>query len=646
MSENTAYRTPARSWSTPWRERLGVRLDARVVPWSLFIGVTLLALALNTWNLTESGYGNTYYAATVRSMTLSWKNFFFGAFDQYGFITVDKPPFFLWVGALSARIFGYSSLSMLLPGALAGTAAVSLLWLIVRRWFGLIAATIAALVLALSPISVATTRLNLPEPFLILALVGAAGCIMQSIESRRWWAWIAAAGLLVGVAFNTKMLAAWIPGPAFALAVLVTARGMGNEAMKRVIPRIALLGVATLIVSGSWIAVVDAWPASDRPYIAGSTNNTALNLAFSYNGINRVNGDGQAPGFNTPGAPGQFRGAGGVVAGSPGFLRLFDNADGGQIGWLLPFALAGGYLAVRHWRKDPTRRAGVVLFLGWILTYGLVYSFAQGIYHGYYTATMVPGVAATAGIAAAAVIQDVQRNRRWLLAWAGLIALTVYVQLVIAGREPDYYGWVRPLTVAAAVAGAGLTACLAWRRLPIAAGLALSFGALLLLPGAWALGEASNVSLNATLPQAGPRTGYSSTTFGSKAFDAGEDELAAWLNAHNSPPTKWQLVVNSSQSGSYLIAAHNITVMSLGGFSGHNRAIDADQLADYVAAGEVRYVETETPAGAIGKNPVLLMAAQTCPYVNDPTVPKGFVLYDCADKADALHATAAQPILD
>src|SRR5439155_7897269 len=147
-------------------------------------------------------------AAAVRSMTLSWKNFFFGAVDPGGFITVDKPPVFLWIDALSARILGYSSLSLLLPSALAGAATVALVWLIVRRHFGALAATIAGLVLALTPISVAVYRLNLPDPFYILALVGAAGALMLSLDrGRRWWAWTIGAGILVGIAFNTKMLA-------------------------------------------------------------------------------------------------------------------------------------------------------------------------------------------------------------------------------------------------------------------------------------------------------------------------------------------------------------------------------------------------------------------------------------------------------
>ncbi len=358
--------------------------------------VTALALVLNAWGLSKAGWGNTYYSAAIRSMTVSWKNFFFGAFDPGGFITVDKPPVFLWVDALSARIFGYSQWSILLPSAIAGAASVALLWLIVRRYFGLAAATISAVALALSPISVAVNRLNLPEPFLILALLGAAGVVLRSLESRRWWIWAALAGLLVGVAFNIKMLAGWIPGPAFALAIVVAVPLISKTSLRQMAGRLAVLAVVTFAVSASWMVVVDAWPASQRPYIGGSTNNTVLDLALGYNGFGRVEGEGvgggggapptaanrvQVPSFNgngqnlpdgsqrdgrtfTPngaqqdgnglpggqlgGAPptvttrsnggGGFRGAGGIIAGIPGMFRMFDDANGGQIGWLLPFA--------------------------------------------------------------------------------------------------------------------------------------------------------------------------------------------------------------------------------------------------------------------------------------------------------------------
>lgn len=693
----------------------------RWATWGSFLGTVCLAFALYTWGLSQSGYGNTYYAAAVRSMTLSWSNFFFGAFDPGGFITVDKPPAFLWAGALSARVFGYSTWAILMPSAVAGAASVGLLWLIVRKWFGLTAATIAGLALALSPISVAVNRLNLPEPFLVLALIGAAGSVLQSLESRRPLAWIALAGFLAGVAFNTKMLAAWIPGPALALALAVAMPVVSRKNLRHLTGRLAVLLVVTLAVSASWMVIVDSWPASARPYIGGSTDNTVLDLALGYNGFGRVDGEdqgggrgggpaqppagggagtqGQLPGgrIAPPNADGRagdgggatlgngVRAAGGIIAGVPGLFRMFDSANGGQIGWLLPFALGGGALALWSWRRDPQRRAFAALFVGWVLLYGGVFSYAQGIYHSYYTAALAPGVAALTGAGTAAAVREVRRNPAWLAAPVALAAATVLVQLEIAGRTPGFYGWVRPLTVLVASAGIVLAAALATRRLPVSAGMAVAVAGMLLLPGAWSVSEAANASLNTTLPQAGPREGASGQSFGSEAFDDGTDELAAWLESHGDANAKWQLVASSAQSASRLVTEYGVSVMALGGFSGRDDAITVDEFAGFVDAGDVRYVSVRQGMGPGGGQPpaggplqdggrfrgapgiadgfagdggrapagvaqppggrgaansgIMSVVETVCAPVTDPGLPAEYqdVIYDCSGMADAIR---------
>jgi 4-amino-4-deoxy-L-arabinose transferase-like glycosyltransferase len=659
--------------------------------------VVALSLALNTWSLSVAGYGNTYYAAAVRSMTFSWKNFFFASFDPGGFISVDKPPVFLWVDALSARIFGFSTWSLLLPSAIAGATSVGLLWLIVRRYFGVMAATIAGVALAVTPVSVAVDRLNLPEPFMILALVGAAAAVLQSLESRRWWAWTALAGALVGVAFNTKMLAAWIPGPAFAIAIVVATRTVSSASARELFARLAVLAAVTLVVSGSWMFVVDVWPASSRPYVGGSTDNTALDLAVGYNGFSRVDGQDQgAPGGaptqrggaaipNAPGGGGTttaprgnaaagFRGPGGIFGGLPGALRMFDDANGGQIGWLLPFAIGGGLVALWHWRRDPTRRAFAALFLGWIGIYGGIFSYAHGIFHSYYTSAMAPGVAALVGIGTVALADAVRRDRRWLIAAVALIGFTVWTELAIAGRTPDFYGWLRPWTLGVALAGLAALAALSFTKLPLRAGLALSIGGLLLLPAAWSVSAASNASLNSTLPQAGPQAGASGATFGSQAFDDGTPDLAAWLKSNNDDNEKWQLAVLNAQNGSRLIAQYGLSVMALGGFLGRDNAITVSRFADLVDASDVRYLlvggggpggggagrfggPTGAPGGrnfggqrgfggapgastTSGPSAVMAAAQTACTKVTDPSLPARYSgsLYDCSGKADALRA--------
>ncbi len=166
----------------------------------------------------------------------------------------------------------------------------------------------------------AVNRLNEPEPFLMLLLIGAAGSLLRSLESRRWWACTALAGCLVGAAFNTKMGAGWIPGPAFALALVVAVPIISRTSIRRLAGRLAVLAGVTLVVSASWMMVVDAWPASDRPYVGGSTDNTVLNLALGYDGFGRVDGANQGPGGGGNPRPAINFGAGQPPAGG-GFGR-------------------------------------------------------------------------------------------------------------------------------------------------------------------------------------------------------------------------------------------------------------------------------------------------------------------------------------
>lgn len=618
MAETTS---PGRMAGLP-RERA---VPDFVTRWAPLLCVVALSLFLNVWGLSKTGYGNTYYAAAVRSMTESWHNYFFGAFDPGGFITVDKPPVFLWIDAASVWLVGYSSWALLLPSAVAGATAVGLLWLVTRRYFGVTAATIAALVLALTPIAVAVNRLNLPEPFYVLALAGAAACVLRSLDGGRWWTWTAAAGLLVGIAFNTKMLAGWIPGPALALAIVVGVEGTLLTSWRQWLPRLAVLGVVTLAASGSWMLIVDTWPASDRPYVGGSSDNSVSDLILGYNGLDRVEGTfgfgggggpAPAPGGFGGGAPpnfggggggnnNAFNGPGGIIAGDPDPLRMFDAANGGQIAWFLPFALIGGVLSLWHWRNDRLLRAAVVLWLGWVLLFGGVFSYSQGIYHSYYTSALAPGVAALVGISVVALAQMTSRHPGWLIAGAATALATLWVQLEVSGRFDGFFDELRPLMVLGVLAGLAVLGLSVWqRRIPVQLGFAAVLAGLLLMPAAWSGYETVHASLNTTLPQAGPRGGAAGRSFGSAAFDNGTAQLASWLESHDDGAARWDLVVSSAMNASTLIADYDLSVMPLGGFSGRDPTLTASGFADLVADGEVRYVLATGAFGGGGFNPL------------------------------------------
>ncbi|HEY4865220.1 MAG TPA: glycosyltransferase family 39 protein, partial [Candidatus Dormibacteraeota bacterium] len=420
---------PARVTAFPLWQRL-VRSRASTRAWEMPVLLCLLALSalLYLWDLGREGMANTFYSAAVMSGSQSWKAFFFGSFDAASFVTVDKPPVALWVMELSARLFGFSSWSMLVPQALAGIAAVGLTSLTVRRHAGAVAGLVAALVLALTPVAALMFRYNQPDGILTLLLVGSAYTTLRAVESGRI-RWLVATGVLLGFAFNTKMLQAFLVLPAFALVYLVAA----PPRLGRRILGLLSAGTALLVSAGWWPLVVMLIPAADRPYIDGSTNNSIWNLIVGYNGLGRI--------FSSSGGGGGGFGFGGAA----GLGRLFNAENGGQVSWLLP--LAGLALVVGlalRWRAVRTHlgRAGYLLWGGWALVTVAVFSFMTGIFHPYYTVALAPAVGALVGMG----LVDLWRLRqssltRWLLP-AGLAVTGVWA-FVLLGRTPDFQSWLR-----------------------------------------------------------------------------------------------------------------------------------------------------------------------------------------------------------
>jgi 4-amino-4-deoxy-L-arabinose transferase-like glycosyltransferase len=625
-----------------------VLVQARRGPLLACLAIIVLSLTISVWDLSENGFGNLYYAVAARSMSESWHNFFFASFDPSGFISVDKPPVFLWIDSLSVRQFGFSSWSLLLPTAIVGAAGAGVTWFIVWRYFGAVAATIAGLILALTPIVVAINRLNQPEPFYILALLGAAACTLVSLEQKRWWTWTVLAGVLVGVAFNIKMLAGWIPGPALALAIVVGVEGTWRSAWRDWLPRLVVLGAVTLAVSASWALVVDSSPADERPYVGGSTDNTVSDLVLGYNGFKRVEGDPTEPAPLPPHLvnPPEPNSASNNIG--PGLLRMFDREHGGQIAWFLPFALVVGFVVLWHWRDDRLRRASVVLWLGWLLLYGLVFSFTRGTYHPYYTSALGPAIGALTGIGVVALGQLRRRHIGWLAVGAVLALLTLWVQIDVSGRQDGFYDWLRPVIAIAVVGGLVLAAASVWQhRVPLALGMAVALIGLLLMPAAWSLHETAFATSNPVSPRAGPRVVQEISPLRVPARESSTLEMVQWLLEHRQPGTLWDVVLTNAQDAAPLMLKYDLTVMALGGFRSSDPTLTPAQFADRVAAGEVRYVlvtgRIAAQAAALADNPDLPKAGvaavwpavvAACEPATDRIAPlrvveRGYI-YDCA----------------
>jgi 4-amino-4-deoxy-L-arabinose transferase-like glycosyltransferase len=357
------------------------------------VGLLTATALLYLVGLSASGWANSFYSAAVEAGSRSWKAFFFGSFDSSNFITVDKPPASLWVMDLSARLFGLNSWSILVPQALEGVAAVGLLYATVRRRFGAGAGLLAGAVLAVTPVATLMFRFDNPDALLALLLVGSAYALTRALESAST-RWLALTGALVGLGFLTKMLQALTIVPGFAVVYLLAA----PTPLRRRIGQLFVAGVVLVVSAGWWVAAVELWPASSRPYIGGSQDNSILDLVFGYNGFGRITGNetGSVVGGGGQGAAGAW--------GPTGLTRLFGVEMGTQISWLVPAALILGVALLWARRGSPRadgRRASVLLWGSWLVVTGLVFSFAQGIIHPYYTVALTPAIGALVGIGAA-----------------------------------------------------------------------------------------------------------------------------------------------------------------------------------------------------------------------------------------------------
>jgi 4-amino-4-deoxy-L-arabinose transferase-like glycosyltransferase len=471
----------------------------------------VLTAALYTVGLSRSGWANDFYAAAVQAGTKSWKAFFFGSSDSSNFITVDKTPASLWVMEISARIFGLNYWSMLVPQALEGVATVAVLYATVRRWFGPAAGILAGAVVALTPVAALMFRFNNPDALLVLLMTAAAYAATRAIEAGKT-RWLVLAGALLGFGFLTKMLQAFLVLPAFAVAYLVA----GPHGLGRRIWQLLAGGAALVAGAGWWVAAVMLTPAADRPYVGGSTNDSILQLALGYNGLGRLTG-------NETGSVGfGGRGGGPAFGGSTGLTRLFDSDMGGQISWLLPAALIA--LAALLWgtRREPRTdrtRAAALLWGGWLLVTGAVFSYMAGIIHPYYTVALAPAIGALVGIGAVQLwrVRDGWRGHEHSWFGRGVLAAGVLVtaawSYVLLDRTSSWHPWLRVVVLLAGLAAAVVLLAGRWLsqvaatargRLVLAAvPVPLALVAALAGPAAYSI-ETAATSHAGALPSAGP----------------------------------------------------------------------------------------------------------------------------------------------
>jgi 4-amino-4-deoxy-L-arabinose transferase-like glycosyltransferase len=607
------------------------------------------------WDLSASGNANSFYAAAVQAATKSWKAFFFGSLDSSSYITVDKPPASLWVMALSGRIFGFSSWSMLAPQALEGVAAVALLYASIKRWFGEGAGLAAGALLAATPVAALMFRFNNPDALLVLLLVAAAYCLTRALE-RAGTRWVVAAGTMIGFAFLAKMMQAFLILPAFALVYLVAA----PTGLRRRAAQMLAGGAAIVASAGWWVAIVALWPASSRPMIDGSSDNSILNLITGYNGLGRIFGGGSGPG-------GGGGGGGGNFSGTTGVLRLFNSLMGGQSSWLLPaalLALGAGLVVTRRSPRTDRTRAALLLWGGWLIVSGLVFSLSSGIIHTYYTVALAPALAALVAIGGRMLWarRDTARAR---VAAVIAVAVSAGWSWELLDRTPNWEPWLRTLIAVAGLAAvAGLLLSTVWRpmrgRLAVAA-VVLGVIASVAGPVAYAAQTVATPHTG-SVPAAGPASagsmgggvggggmpggarfggaptggstsstssagrgavpsgapgavpGGSTRTGGTAGRTAGrtagggmpggQTTVSAALKQAleaNAGRYRWVAATSGSQSAASLeLATGGEPVMAIGGFSGQGGELTLAQFESYVKAGDIHYYIASSGGGPGG----------------------------------------------
>jgi 4-amino-4-deoxy-L-arabinose transferase-like glycosyltransferase len=638
--------------------------------------VLVLAAGLDMWALNTNGFANEYYAAAVRSMSTSWHAFLYGSLDLSGLQTVDKPPLALWVQALAVRAFGFSSWSLLVPQALMGVASVGLTYDLVRRRFGRAAGFAGGLVLALTPITVAISRHNNPDALLILCCVAALWATVRGLEDGRV-RWLMIAAVCIGLGFEAKMGVALMVLPGIAAAWLWAAPRGRRVALHQ----LTIAGGLTAAVGLAWPVLVWLTPATDRPWISGTSDNSVWSLILNYNGLGRVTGQQGTGGGG---------GGGSLFGGDTGVLRLLNQSLGGQAGWLLGAALlaAIALVVLTRLRRADEQTGWLIAVGGAFAVTALVFSIAKGIFHPYYVSLLAPFSAALVGAAVGLAL-----DHRRLACRLGAVAVAggAVSEIVVVNTSATDLVWMTPVLIgdaAIALLVLGLTRSARMRAVGVAVAVAL----LLIAPAAWALDTLGHAT-SGTFPTGGPATtgsiaggpgaggsqsggnagsrigggtpsggstrgnpgGASRSSLpragssgasgpagatGGGSFGASSQSLTAavgFVQEH----AGGTLIVSSQSSAATAILASDAGVAGIGGFSGNETQISTAWFAREVAAGKIRYVLVDSTSstgisdGRIGASEIMALVKRVGTRVSSVSG-----LYDLHGKASELAAAA------
>ena len=632
--------------------RVNKELDKRswLEKWTLLV----LTGALYLFGALHNGMSNSYYAAAVQAASQDWTAWLFGSLDAANYVSVDKPPLATMLMGLSARLFGFSSFSMLLPSVLAGVGSVWLVYGAVKRQFGFTSAVIAGVTLMLTPVAALMFGFNNPDAILTLMLTVSGYAFLRSLEGKRPLLWLGLAGLFTGLAFNTKMLQGLMVLPAMAMVYLVFAK---PPIVTRFL-HVMFAGVITTMSTLWWSVLVWLTPAGSRPWVGSTNDNNIWSLIFGYNGFGRLLGGragGGGLGGSTPpsggmggtttlqtavsttqtmadgagmmpggmgGGPGGGHGPGGTgFGGQTGIFRIFNNDFGPNIAWLLVLALAGGGLMLWILRKTPRTnrgRAAVIFWMLWLLIHVMIFSMTSGVIHPYYVVVMAPAVAALVGISLPFLWGAYTRRKPYAWLLPVLVGVTAVIAVIILG----YAGTMTWLMWTVGLLGfAGMIGLLvnlyAPRRLLQNLAIIAAIAACTLAPTVYTLATV-NVAHTGSIPTAGPN----STAMRGSNNEASQanSQLVQYLVEHQNGAT-WLVAVASANESAAIQLTSGQPVMAVGGFNGSDTPLTLEQFKQLVKAGKVKYYAISShgrggggPGG--GNNEITAWVKQTGTVVN------------------------------
>ena len=639
----------------------------RWTPWITgLVLIGLLSAGLTVWGV-WSGSRSDYYASIALSMSKSWSNLFFGAFDPAGTVTLDKIPGSFWIPALFVRLFGFSTFTVILPNALAAVAATLITAVTARRLAGTTAGLLAGAVVAVTPVLVAVSRSNQPETFFVLGLALTAWAAARALKHQSFW-WLMAAGGFIALSFQTYMLEAWAVWPALAAAYLCTA-----QPVLRKLWHTAVAGATSLAASVLWIVIVALIPAGSRPYIGSTLHNDPWEMVFGYNGLGRFGSStADATAYNSFTPP---------FSGSAGIFRLFNEQVAGQIAWMIPASiLAVAVLGMLRFRLSVT------VFLGvWIATFLAMFSAVAGM-HQFYTAALAVPMGLAVGLAFGWA-----RSRRVPWAQMALIAIAAVTALVIGF---SYGGYSIVAASVQLVLAAAAIAMIAWETRRVAMirtwTALVATGGMLLTPAVWSAVTIANPSSTNPVAggvadmggfgrqapgslgggQGGPQAGGQASggfggqaggpggagqapggqggfrgqgsaaqapnggRFGGGVTGADSTALLTYLKA-NAGDAKYLVAVFGAQTAAGLIIeSDGGSVLPIGGFSGNDPVPTLAEFQVMVAAGDVKYVLTSGRGGGFGggggtgaSSEIMSWVEANCTSVTDASVSG---LYQCS----------------